>query len=375
MDKKIGILTFHYAINYGAVLQAFALSQTCEKLGYEVEIINYCTQSHERANRIINDSKRGLFKTLIYSLLVMPHLGQLKRKKNRFRLFLKEKLHISYRFFSSKELMGNLPPKDAYITGSDQVFNPVSFENIRAYYLDFEKQNGSKKIAYAPSFGISSFDEALTDKIGHLLKDFDSLSCREDDGANYIESVTGRVTPTVLDPVLLLNEEEWKALSLSIKKPCKTKGKYIFVYDLNGRDNLIALAQKLQHKVRLPIVCLTTKKYCVGRYNVDEVIMDAGPKEFVSLVSNAAYVLTDSFHGTAFSLIFKKQFLAYNALPKASQRIRSLLSALGLNERLVENVSVNEEEVFKCINQADDYQSILNELIDKSKSYLINSLS
>lgn len=374
MAKQIGILTFHYALNYGAVLQAYALTRACEKCGHEVELINYYTHGHERVNRIISDSKRGLVKSVLYALLVAPNYSQLKRKRLKFKDFQKDYLKVSRRFKSSSELINNLPKKDIFITGSDQVFNPVSDDSIRVYFLSFEKKNGCKKIAYAPSFGISVFEESLKQRIGGLVKDFDRLSCREDDGASFLASITEKNVETVLDPVFLLDSKEWEGIEL----PCSTindyDGRYLFVYDLNGRDNLISLAKKLQDIVGLPIVCLTTKKYLVRKYHVDRIILDAGPREFLSLINHAAFVITDSFHGVAFATIFKKQFIAYNALPKASRRIKSLLGMINLEERLIENVNVDKGIVGEIISRRIDYQTELNHLIHLSKSFLEESL-
>lgn len=373
MDKKVGILTFHYAINYGAVLQAYALTKACEKLGCDVEIINYYTRGHERANSIVNDTKRGVIKSIVYSLLVAPHYFQLRRKGAKFHEFQNSMLRLSRRYDNSADLISNMPSKDIYITGSDQVFNPVSSDNIKVYYLAFKKKEDSRKVAYAPSFGISVFDESLEQKVGTLLKDFDSLSCRENDGATFLTHVTGKEVKTVLDPVFLLSSAEWSSIETPYNNSLKKDG-YIFVYDLNGRDNLILLAKKLQQKVNLPIVCLTTKKYYVSKYHVEKTIIDAGPSEFLSLLHNAAYIMTDSFHGVAFSIIFKRPFLAYNALPKASQRIKSLLGNLNLEGHLIENPQTNDESIWKTINRELDYESELNELISSSKTYLEESL-
>lgn len=373
MDKKVGILTFHYAINYGAVLQAYALSKACEKFGCDVEVINYYTRSHERANNIIIDKKRGVIRSIVYFLVVAPHYLQLKRKGAKFCDFQNSMLKLSRRYNDSSDLINNIPSKDVYITGSDQVFNPVSTDNVKVYYLDFKKKTGTRKTAYAPSFGISVFDEALEQKVGALLYDFDSLSCRENDGAAFLSSVTGKEVKTVLDPVFLLNSTEWS----SIEKPYKNlskKGGYIFVYDLNGRDNLILLAKKIQQKVNLPIVCLTTKKYFVSKYHVEKTIIDAGPREFLSLIHNAAYVMTDSFHGVSFSIIFKRPFIAYNALPKASQRIKSLLGNLNLGDYLIESAQTNAETILENISRNLDYESELNKLISTSETYLEESL-
>lgn len=372
MVKTVGIFTFHYAMNYGAVLQAYALSKVCEEKGADVEIINYYSKNHERANNIIMDKKRGFLKSLIYGLLVLPNYLKIKVKKKKFDYFRETKLKLSPRYETPDELISSLPLKDIYITGSDQVFNLVSDNNIRVYYLSFGKPVGVRKIAYAPSFGTSVFDESLEKRVGKHLADFDILSCREKDGADFMKRITGRDVPTVLDPVFLLSVSEWQKL---LEQPCQllwNYNRYIFVYDLNGRDHLINLANKLKHSEKLPIVCLTTKKYRVKKYHVDKVIMNAGPEDFISYIKNATYVITDSFHGTAFSLIFEKRFITLNALPKASQRIKSLLEMLNLSHRFFE--LGDTDNVASVINRNDDYKKDLDTLISSSKKVLEKSL-
>lgn len=375
MGKKIGILTFHYAINYGALLQAYALSRACEKLGFDVELINYYNHRHERANNIIYDAKRSFLKNIAYTFLVAPHYLQLKRKYKSFLMFKREYLNLTRRFETASDLIQNIPAKDFYISGSDQVFNPAFDENIMVYYQSFLKQPGTKKIAYAPSFGISVFDDSLRERLFDLLNDFDNLSCRENDGAEFLSRLTGKNVKIVLDPVFLLDEEEWGNIESDNEYIHKHEKGYIFVYDLNGRDNLISISKKLQQKVNLPIVCLTTKKYLIGKYHVEDIIINAGPRDFLSLIHNATYVITDSFHGIAFSIIFQKQFLAYNALPKASQRIKSLLGLINLKERIIDTANADEECIWQIISQKLDCQSELREYINLSVSYLNESLS
>lgn len=374
MAKKIGILTFHFPINYGAVLQAFALSKACQLMGGDVEVVNYFSTNQERANNIFLDKQRGCLKSMLYVLLVLPYWQRLWRKKHRFQDFIKNHINISPRFKNLEELELGLGPKDIYLTGSDQVFNPVSDGNIKVYYQSFHNKRIGIKAAYAPSFGISSFSEDLSNKIRPLLCDFDYLSCREDDGAAYISSLTGNNTPVVLDPVFLLSASEWSKCAIKDVQSNYQDESYIFVYDLNGRNNLISIANKIGQKKNLPIICLTTKKYNVSRYRVDEIIMDAGPLEFISLIRDADTVVTDSFHGTAFSILFNKKFVTYNALPRASVRITSMLNKLNLQKHFVEDIHISSDELCSIREIDNSYQDELHRLIKISKDYLFKCI-
>lgn len=363
---KIGLLTFHRAINYGAILQTYSLYKILSELNNQVEVIDYYPKQDESDYNIFRSF--SLIRNWVYNILVLPYSMKIKIKKNKFAEFQDQNISLSRRFLSYADLKQSNLQYDAIITGSDQVFNPVNEEKINTYYLNFVS-NDIKKIAYAPSFGISNFTLELAKKIGPYFESFSSLSCREKDGSKFITETSGRSCPTVIDPVFLTSKDAWNNVA-----ECKTiEGGYIFVYDLNGRERLIDLANKLKNKTGLPIVCLSTKKYFIKRYNVDFLILDAGPKDFLKYISEANYVLTDSFHGTSFSLIFRKRFLSCVALQKSSARLTSLLSSLKLQHHLVQLGDIDSFD----LNIADEEyncQTELQEQIDFSLAFLNKSL-
>lgn len=325
---KIGIFTF-FQTNYGAVLQAFALQHYLEQQpGTEVEIVDFTTPNHLLDHNVFQKQKtRNPISLLSYSFFTLIHYRQLKRRINRTWGFKKKHFHFTRRYSSVEDVLKNHPKEDLYITGSDQVFNPNA-RYVPVYYLDFEKGNG-KKVAYAPSFGISKFNDEISAKISSYIKDFDFLSCRESEGAEYLSSLTGKEVPVVVDPVLLHDAEEWGKVATS-----PNYGKdYIFIYDLNGAENLIKIAKNIQNHTKLPIVCLTNNRRKI--YPVNKQMYDAGPAEFLGWIRDASYVVTDSFHGTVFSLIFGKQFFTFIALEKTSARIKNILKKVGLEDRIV----------------------------------------
>ena len=269
---KIGIFTY-FQTNYGAVLQAYALQKYLQNQpGTEVEIIDFTTPEHLEGHKICKkQSLKNPVAAIAYYFFTLIHYRQLKRRVIRTWDFKNKYFKFSQRYSSMKDALENHPKEDIYITGSDQVFNP-SGKYVPLYYLGFDKGNG-KKVAYAPSFGISKFDDSITHK------------------------------------------------------------NYIFIYDLNGAESLISIAKKIQKDTRLPIVCLTRNR--LKMYPINKQIYDAGPAEFVGWIKNASYVVTDSFHGTVFSLIFSKQFFTYIALERTSSRIRNILGKAGLENRIV----------------------------------------
>lgn len=319
--------------NYGAVLQAYALQHYIRKNSdHDVEVIDFTTKKHEKDNRIIQIPHNNLlyvFVSLFFQLLRFPSL---KRRRNRTINFKNNYIRFSKRYSDMSELLSHPPVKDIYISGSDQVFNPNG-KYALVYYLAFDKKGG-KKVAYAPSLGIEQFNDTQQQFIYQHIQDFDALSCRETVGAKFLSSLVGKDVPCVVDPTLLLSKEEWHSIAI---KPTQNH-KYIFVYDLNGAENLIYMAHELKKKHNLPIVCLTSKAHKF--YKVDLQIYDAGPREFIGWIENAEYVITDSFHGTIFSLIFGKEFYTYIALEKTSSRIVNLLNECSISERIIRKQSL-----------------------------------
>ena len=357
--KKIGIFTF-FQTNYGAVLQAYALQHYLQQQPDTlVEIVDFTTPNHLIDHKVFQkQSTRNPLAILSYWFFTCLRYRQVKRRINRTWEFKKNYFNFTRRYSTVDDLLTNHPIEDLYITGSDQVFNPNA-RYVPVYYLNFDKGNG-KKVAYAPSFGISSFNDEITKKITDYIKDFDFLSCREQAGADYLASITGKEVPVVVDPVLLHDSSEWEKIAVSPKY-----GKdYIFIYDLNGGGNLIRIAKNIQKHTGLPIVCLTgnRKKF----YSVNKQLYDSGPAEFVGWIKDASYVVTDSFHGTVFSLIFSKQFFTFIALEKTSSRIKNILAKVSLNDRIVTGESldrfdfysyakIDEVDVLKMTNESRSY--------------------
>lgn len=325
--KKIGILTFMQN-NYGAVLQAYALQRYLRSnSNHDIEVIDFTTDKHLSNNKIYKKRSSSLFQWFVYLILTTFRYKQLHCRKRRIEVFKRKYINFSKRYSTQEELLSNPPQKDIYITGSDQVFNPNS-SYLPVYYLDFKRHMGLK-VAYAPSFGISTFDLQLKNRVSKYLRDFDALSCREKAGADFISEIVEKDVPTVVDPTMLLTKQEW----LKVTNKPEYKYKYIFVYDLNGAEKLIDIAQKLKGETGFRIVCLTNKVQKF--YKVDKQIYDAGPCEFLGWVANAEYVITDSFHGTVFSIIFERQFYSYVALTATSSRLDNLLSLYNLRNRIV----------------------------------------
>ncbi len=357
-EKSIAILTFLYT-NYGALLQAYALQKHLRKENPNVINIYFNTKWHRRDARVFN--LYGTFKSKISQLFfTLIRYRGLRNRKIRTDLFRNKFFNLSTIYRTTEEFVNRPPLVDVYISGSDQVFNP-SGDYIDVFYLNFQK-GISKKIAYAASFGINEFTDDVTKRILPLVQDFDALSCREKEGADYLRDVLGREVKWVVDPTFLLSVEEWNEVCILPK----FKEKYIFVYALADESSLIEIAKRIKQRTGFKIICVrgNTRDFV----SADKCIYGCGPSEFIGFIRNSEYVVTDSYHGTIFSLIFNKPFYTFISRPKVSSRIYSLINLLQCSDRII------TQDNFNCFT-FDNKAAVpnterLEEMIKHSKMYI-----
>lgn len=362
---KIGIFTF-FRDNYGAVLQAYALQRYLKNQypDAQVQIVDFKTEYHEKITKVFKRRSPNFLKNVVWRFLTIIRFRQLKERRIQFDSFVSGEFDLTERYKTSESLLNNPPRMDIYISGSDQVFNPNS-NYLKVYYLAFNK-NKSKKIAYAPSFGIHKFDDSLKNSITSYLQDFDALSCREKDGADFIKTIVNKDIPVVLDPVFLLSKKQWENIAI---KP-KINQKYIFIYALKGQRELLQMANKIKKTTGYKIILLSPGG--LRFYNCKQ-IFNVGPKEFIGLINSAEYVVTDSFHGTAFSVLLQKKFYVYISRPHVSSRIFNLLSSIGLNNQITE---YNKYSKFKFDNtNLPPYALSLSEIRNESTQFLKESIA
>lgn len=330
--KTIGTITFHDATNYGALLQAYALQKTLGGMGHVSEIIDYC--SPQRG--LIGLSRFHRMKHFLWDKVVKRVLGGTKRRKHT-EDFRRRHLCLSTKKYVSAETLHLDPPRyDAYITGSDQVWNPTTSSNDSSYFLSFAPP-GKRLIAYGASFGVSKLKAKYISDYQGRIKRIHWLSTREIEGRSIIYKLTGRDAEIVLDPTLLIKQEQWSHVAI----PYDTSAPYILCYYMPGdkevNRSITMLAQQVASLSGWKIICIGQKEY-IRFYPGRRSVFNAGPAEFLGLLQNASFVVTNSFHGTAFSINFKKPFIVpinMNLPPgKAlNSRITSLLKAVGLEDR------------------------------------------
>ena len=343
---RIGVITIEQVNNYGAELQATATIKVLQGMGYEAEIIDYCyyknwnfKDTRISAPFVSMSAKRRLMYWVKYRLVnrivakILPLLyPTVKRRIRRFEDFHKINTRMSKRYLSMPELYQTKMDYDVYVVGSDQVWNPSASSSIEPYFLTFAPKE-AKKISYASSFGVSNIPASLYEKYKKLLSNIDSLSVREQTGVCLVKALTGRDATCVLDPTLLLNKDQWGNIMLAYPH---MPSRYILVYQLLPSETLPSLAKKLSEEMDCPVYYLAKRAYAVNAPKGMRVIKDAGPAEFLWLIKNASCVVTNSFHGTAFSVNFNVPFYSVlDSKRKGNARIVSLLESVDLMNRIV----------------------------------------
>lgn len=348
---KIATLTFHGAHNFGSSLQSFALQTVIENLckeksePCEYSIINYRTKLQKDLYALI-PKERGI-KGVIKLMMRLPYYSQYKKKYEKFEDFIANDLNTGEEVSTLEEIKEKYKDIDVYLGGSDQIWNVRSFDFSSVYYLPFEN---SKKISYAASFGPLKIDWAKYNKeeIANYLKDYDAISVREEGSADNVEELT-QIRPEVhVDPTMLLSKEEWREVSSGATYK---GGNYILLYCLEPSKEQLKMAKQISKKLRLPVV-ITKYNNKNDYFNGFKKLYWTGPKDFVSLIDNASLVLTSSFHGTAFSLIFNKKFYAFN----------------GMKDKRISNVLVKSNMQSRSINSFEDIQDVNLDELDFSSA-------
>lgn len=380
--KKVGLVTMYDNNNYGSCLQCLATIKILHELGYEPVVINRMDKS------IVKQTIRLLRKfQFLYRIVLNPEKG------NRFRLSISESrrgyndISIESKNLISKFIKEYIPKENyaysqlkrkarsdeflAFISGSDQIWNVSAPYLNPILYLEFAPNY--KRIAFAPSFGIDRIPNYEKKELSKKINKYLFLSVREETGREIIKELTAREVPVILDPTLLVEKKKWIEFS---EVSTKIEKKYILVYFLNSPSKLaIEVVKKVKYQSKLELIILP---YKFDDYNDLEVykFYTAGPKEFVGLINNAEFIITDSFHGVAFSINFNKQFYVverdYGKNIKQNGRILSLVNKCGLESRFLKKYDTNISN-FNLINY-EKTNIILENERKKAKKYLLDAL-
>ena len=384
--KKVGIITVSRTYNYGAELQAYALQKKLNQMGYKAEIIDYLYFKNSKykytslSKPLFRFSSKQTFKEFVLYRIISPVydalmpllVKPLRIKMKNFKSFSNNISNFSKQYRSFEALYKANLDYDVYIAGSDQLWNPATGTSLEPYFLTFAPQN-KIKFSYASSFGVSELSEYQKSIYTRLLNNLDYISVRESQGVELARRLTGREITQVLDPTLLLNKMEWETI---ITEKERKHSEYILIYQLSESEKIVELAYKLKDKLGLPIYRIC-KRPIFSQKNIDIFnVLDAGPLEFIYYFNNASFVITNSFHGTAFSVNFKVPFYAVlSKKKKNNSRIESFLHMIDLNSRIV--YEENIEDPIQTITELDFSNSmkILNEEVNKSVIFLESSIN
>lgn len=356
---KIGILTLPIKSNYGGILQAYALLTYLRKQGHDAWFIRRRWNSE-------NQSKLHKIFKLVYHTLII----------RKFNKFIKQYIQPQTEIIDTRDKTNTLLSKgfDAFVVGSDQVWRMRHvYGTDYNYFLDFTGDSNVKRLAYAASFGVDYWDDTNPKKsipiVKELLQKFDAISVREDSGIELCRSLFGVKAQHVLDPSLLLSKEDYiNQFSLNIKQ-----GKYIAVYILDMTKEKQQLINSYSVMLNLPIKYINRSKLSsLSQRGFWKELCQPRIESWLENIANASYVITDSFHGTAFSINFERQFISIANKKRGLDRFLSLLKLFGLENRLLEDTCTKPIEK-EIINY-----NLVKELIKKerllSTNYLINNL-
>lgn len=382
--KTVGLITVHNGINFGTALQTFATYTAVERAGYSCTLIDYMYPAEyhlSKAARGENEKMKNLlirFPVLISFLLFLKHVLEgsfwgLHQQKRKFSDFINR---ISKtKPYDMISIVKDPPSFDIFMTGSDQCWNPRYMHHDLSMLLNFVSDE-TPKLAYAASFGSSEIGPEFREEYRKYLLRYDFLSVREKSGCPLIEKLTGRKDALyVLDPTFLLKKSDW--LDLITAKPSFEEGKFILCYILDyvfePYPALTDMINEVRKTYNLPLVFIGKNKYPHDAGVTT--VLDAGPEDFLNLMAGAAFVITTSFHGTAFSINFRKDFLAVlNPNASLDDRVSNILKATGMQARgVVLGHSVKDAIKEKTCYSAQN-EKIIESLRNESMSFLSESL-
>ena len=390
MKKKVGIITMHKVPNFGSALQAYALQRKVDELGCDAELIDYHypNEYHCAKQGLTYFPQRSTFRLFLLNvaarLMLALRLSKFKSKaeerveryelQKNYRRFYRRFFKLS-RFYDSIDSVCNNPPDyDIYMTGSDQVWNPRFVANDPVFFLDFAGVD-KPRLSYAASMSSRRIGKEFEDAYKVYLQKYTAISVREKSTAEIVSRMTGREADVVCDPSLLLNKDEW--LEICPKKSLLKENYlllYIQSYSYDPYPNIVSFTKEVAKRLGLKVVILMGLR---EGYSIEGAVSfeTAGPFEFLQLFRDARFVVTTSFHGTAFALNFKKDF--YSVVKEINGndcRIADLLRQCSAEHHLLEIDSLESIKNLPQASTADSEMQGLQKFRGQSLDYLKETL-
>ena len=359
--SKIGIVTWYdKGYNYGSTLQAFAMQSYLENKGYECELINYKPE-YKKVYNVLKEIIKRLY-LLVFNYKVYKSWRIMEK-------WIKNNIKESKLILSYEELIKYSQKYDILICGSDQIWCNSHDVVDPFYYLQFT--DIEKRIAYAPSIGKNYINDNIQETFAKYVKEIKYLSIREEKGAELIQKYAGKSAKVVVDPTFLLDKKMWEK-SAKISKNRIINEPYIFAYFLKKNEEYFEQVNEIAKKKNLRIITVPIMN------NNNKLAIEVNHTDFLNLIKNAKYVITDSFHGMVFSINFEKDFIIYkkfndNLKETENSRIYNILEKLNLYNRLVTDNNTIDNIIDTNINYSE-VKKKLNKLINESEKYLTESI-
>lgn len=356
-------VTFHHGNNYGALFQMFALHSKIKNMGHSNLVLETSPSTLKKGKKV-NLNPRAILREAYIFCFQLFRQKQMSSLARSFSEFKRRYVEFTPAYSSMADLTTNCPEVDALITGSDQVWNLNTVPSmIPSRFLDFGKPNAIR-FSFAASIETMDYSESQKEYVREQLKKFKGISLREQSACDYIESFTNYHTESLLDPVFLFDKSEW--LSYSTKP--RIEGPYILCYQVISNKLMQKVVDDLKKETGYPIItiCNVPFKWIHADYS----LFDVSPEEFLGLYNNAAYVVTTSFHGTAFGILFNKRTFTITK-DISSNRIYNLMRLLGLEDFVIKpNYQLTNKEI-----DWDYVNGVISKERNRSTKYLQSMLS
>ncbi|AGX43820.1 polysaccharide pyruvyl transferase family protein [Clostridium saccharobutylicum] len=373
--RYIGNITFHSSHNYGSVLQAYALQNAVKSIiDCKYEIIDFSNKNQRDMYSIFykNNSLKNICRNI---RIILYKYKVVKSRYELFNKFINNNLQLSKNnYVTESELKNNNLKYDTLICGGDQIWNVSVSDFDNAYFLTFS--DSAKKIAYAPSCGGENpfKDEKMKKLIIEYLKDFSHISMREEIGKEIFRKFTSKEINLVLDPTLLLEKKEWNNI-------CSQRliyEDYIFFYSIDYNNDVMKMVNIISKRLKLPVIILyTTSATYKTIFKGFKMCKYQGPSDFLSLIKYSKLVLTNSFHGTAFSIIYRKSFYVlrgtYDGKINNDNRMATILAKFHLYDREININIISHFKIKLDLNYSELEKYIEKERL-KSIQFLKNSI-
>ena len=364
MEKNIVIVTFNKANNYGAKLQEYALLKKSSEFGNSM-VLNYNDKNIAKNYKYIGLGYGSILTRIKMIIKYIIFFNINKKRYDAFKKFEKNFITLTkYKCSNINNINRCIVNTDILIAGSDQIWNPQITNGLNDIYTLNFKKNNIKRISYAASIGNNTINDNLKNEYKQKISKINLISVREESGKISLNKVLpNKKIDVVLDPTLLLTKKEWEKI---IKNQEVTNKKYIVAYMVAMDNDYIKIANELSKLTGLKVIHFERR----GKYkNVLKTAYTSGPQDFVSLIKNAEYVVTTSFHATVFSIIFNKKFWVVPHKTTGS-RVTDLLTKLGISNRAVNTL---EEFNKKDYNEEIDYDKV-NKILEKEREKSIKWL-